>query len=484
MAAGPAGVAVPIKSMSDFNNYFGQIISGGLTGRYTLNASVDSTLLYDSLDLFFREGGSAAWVSRIQPTSTGVTATSTTTGGLFLLTASGKGTWANSSNSNATGLILTITGSTVLATTVYSTSLAYNGVVLATAAGLGTNADVVNWVNSLPAYQSMCVASTQSGSTVLPVSGASVSVYMVGGTDVAVADGDSTAALAVFTDVLGAGQVSYPGNTNSTPQTNLVNHALAFNRVALLDALNTATAATIVTAAGTLQSAVTDPSYGAVFAPWLQLPGIVNSNPAVPTNTVFNRTVPPVGLAAALMARSDAFNDCNVPAAGTTSGLSNYSTNVSQTYITSDRALLNTAGVNVIRLVPNVNVIALYGYRSLSFSTSFVALNNVRFRMQATRDLDLIGESYVFDEIDGKGQLFSFFNGSIAGQLNAYWSRGSLYGLTADEAFFVNTGDSVNTPATIAAGQINASVGLKMSPLAEFVTINITKYSVNANLPA
>src|ERR1017187_1975642 len=219
MAAGPAGVAVPIKSMSDFNNYFGLIISGGLTGRYTLNASVDSTLLYDSLDLFFRESGSAAWVSRIQPTSTGVAATSTTTGGLVLLTASGKGTWANSSSSNATGLILTITGSTVNATTVYATSLAYNGNVLATAAGLGTNADVVNWVNSLPAYQSMCVATTQAGTTVLPVSGSSVSVYMSAGTDVAVADGDSTAALAVFTDVLGAGQVSYPGNTNATPQT-------------------------------------------------------------------------------------------------------------------------------------------------------------------------------------------------------------------------------------------------------------------------
>jgi phage tail sheath protein FI len=104
--------------------------------------------------------------------------------------------------------------------------------------------------------------------------------------------------------------------------------------------------------------------------------------------------------------------------------------------------------------------------------------------MQITRDLDSIGESFVFDEIDGKGQLFSFFNGAITGQLNDYWSRGSLYGLSADEAFFVDTGESVNTPSTIANGQIIASVGVKMSPQAEFVTINITKYSVAANLPA
>jgi len=484
MAAGPAGVAVPIKSMNDFNLYFGQLISGNLSGRYTLNANVDSTLLYDSLDLFFREGGSAAWVSRVQPTSSGVAATSTTTGGLFLLTATGKGTWANSSSSNASGLILTITASTVSATTVYATSLAYNGNVLATATSLGTNADIVNWVNSLPTYISMCVASTQSGTTVLPASGSSVSVYMTGGTDVAVADADTPAALAVFTDILGPGQVSYPGNTSTTTAGYLVNHALAFNRVALLDAQNTATAATIVTQANTVQSAATDPSYGAMFAPWLIVPGVVNSNPAIPTSTVFNRTVPPVALAAALMAVNDSTNDANVSAAGTTKGASTFATGVTQTYITSDRALLNGAGVSVIRLVPNVNIIALYGYRSLAFAPSFVALNNVRFRMQIIRDLDAIGENFVFSEIDGKGQLFAAFNGAIAGQMNAYWGRGSLYGFTADDAFFVTTDSSVNTPTTIAAGQINAAVGAKFSPQAEFVTINVSKYLVSANLPA
>jgi hypothetical protein len=484
MAAGPAGIAVPIKSMNDFNTYFGQIVSGGVTGRYILNANVSSTLLYDSLDVFFREGGSAAWVSRVASVSSGVVATSTTTGGLFLLTAAGSGTWANSSNAGANGLILTITGSTVNATTVYATSLAYNGNVLATATSLGTNTDIVNWVNSLPPYISMCVASTQSGTTVLPASGSSVSVYMTGGTDVAVADADTPAAIAVFTDILGPGQISYPGNTSTTTAGYLVNHALAFNRVALLDAQNTATAATIVTQANTVQSAATDPSYAAMFAPWLIVPGIVNSNPAVPTSTVFNRTVPPVALAAALMAKNDASNDCNVSAAGTTNGASTYATGVSQTYITSDRALLNASGVSVIKLVPNINVIALYGYRSLSFAPSFVPLNNVRFRMQIIRDLDVIGESFVFQEIDGKGQLFAAFNGAIAGQMNAYWGRGSLYGLTADEAFFVNTGTSVNTPTTITAGQIIANVGAKFSPQAEFVIINVTKYLVSSNLPA
>ena len=483
MAAGPAGVAVPIKSMSDFTNYFGQIINGGLTGRYTLNANVDSTILYDSLDVFFREGGSAAWVSRIQPASTGVAATSTTTGGLFLLTATGKGTWANSSNANSTGLILTLTGSTVGSVVQQTAVLAYNGVVLATTSGIVTNTDVVNWINSLPAYQSMCVATSQAGTTVLPGSGSSVSVYMTGGTDTAIADTDTAAALTAFTDTYGPGQVSYPGGTTSTTYTNLTNHAQAFNRVAFLDAANTATAATLLTASSTLQTSATDSSYAAFFAPWIIVPGYVNTNPAVLTSTVFNRTVPPCALAAALVSVNDQNNDANVPAAGTTHGASKYAINLTQTYIASDRANLNAAGVNVIRNVPNVNVIALYGFRSASYLPLWSNLANVRFRMQMVRDLDALGEQFIFHEIDGKGQLFAAFNGALAGQLQSYWLRGSLYGLAPENSFNVITDSTVNNSNTIALGQLNASINVRMSPFAEFVTINITKYLANVNIP-
>ena len=482
MAAGPAGVVVPVKSMTDFNTYFGQLINGAVNGRYTLNANVDSTLLYDSLDTFFREGGSAAYISRVQPTSTGLAAT-TTGGGKFILTAMGKGTWANSSSANASGLILTIAGSTVNATTVYNASIAYNGTILASQAGLGTDVDVVNWVNSLPGYISMCTAASQAGTTILPASGSSVSVYFTGGTDVAVADADSVAALAVFTSQWGPGQVSYPGNTDATVYLNLANHALANNRVAFLDGVNTSSAAAIEAAALSFQQGATDPSYAAMFAPWLTVPGIVNSNPNIATSVVFSRTVPPCALAAALVAVSDENNDSNVPAAGATSGESVYATGVTQTYTASDLGALNAAGVDIIKLITNVNKIALYGFQSLSYATAWASLANVRFRMQVMRDLDIIGESFMFNEIDGKGQLFAAFNGAIAGKMNQYYKRGSIYGLTASQAFFVNTGSPINTTTTAAAGQLNAVVGMRMSPYAEFVTINVTKYSVTTSLP-
>ena len=479
MAAGPAGIAVPINSISDFNTYFGQIVNGQVTGRYTLNATVDSTLLYDSIDVFFREGGVNAIVSRVQPTSSGVAATSGTTGGKFNLTAIGKGTWANSAGGSAAGVVLTIT---FVSANNFTASIAYNGIVTASVSGITSDTDVINWINGLPGYKAFVTASSAANPTILPSSG-SVSVYLTGGTDVAVADGDTDAALAVFTDVYGPGQVSYPGNTSGSVYVKLANHAQVNNRVAGLDGSNTGTAATLVTAVSTLQAAAVDPSYASMFAPWVNVPGVVNSNPNTPAGVIFPRTVPPSAFAAANMAANDQIADCNVPAAGVKAGNLTYATNITQTYSSADRATLNAAGVNVIRNVANAGVIAIYGFRSCAVDQNWAFLNNVRFRMQVIHDFDFIAESFVFQEIDNHGHVFAKLNGSLAGQCQAYWTRQSIYGATAGESFSVNTGPQINTPTTIAAGQINAAVNLRMSPFGEFVTVNVTKYLSNAPLP-
>jgi len=482
VAAGPAGIPVPIQSMNDFTKAFGQIVNGSLTGRYSLT-NMDSTLLYDSLDVFFREGGLQAFVTRVQPSSSGAAATSGTTGGKFLLTANGKGTWANSSNSSAAGVILSISGYTAGGSTLYSAQINYNGNLMATVGGLSTDTDVINWINSLPAYQSMVTASAITGTTILPASGSTASVYLTSGADAAVSDADTATTLAYITEKYGPGQVSYPGNTSTTTQIDLVNHALAFNRVAILDGQNTASASTLETQAAAIQAGATDPSYGALFAPWINVPGVVNTNPSSNSGIVFSRVVPPSALVAANIAVNDSGNDANVPAAGIQYGSSRYATGVSQSYNSSDRGNLNSAGVNVVRNVPNVNAIAIYGFRSLALDPNWIYFNNVRFRMQVVRDFDFIAEGFVFQEIDGKGHIFGALAGALGGQCQSYWTRGSLYGINAGSAYVVNTGSNVNTPSTIAAGQINAQVSLKMSPFGEFVTINVVKYAVNAALP-
>ena len=103
--------------------------------------------------------------------------------------------------------------------------------------------------------------------------------------------------------------------------------------------------------------------------------------------------------------------------------------------------------------------------------------------MQLQSEFETSGEAFMFKQIDGRGQLISQFNSALAGVCQGHWIKGSLYGPTPDASFIVNTGTQVNTPATIAAGQLNANVSLKMSPFGEFITINVTKYLANATLP-
>jgi hypothetical protein len=338
----------------------------------------------------------------------------------------------------------------------------------------------------------MTVATTGS-STALPSANTSVTVYLgSGSTSTAGAEASTlptfatngATALAALTTVYGPGQVSAPGVVDGTSYALLANHAQANNRVALLDATSGATAATTVSAIQTLQGAAVDPSYAAIFTPWVVAPGIINTNPSGSTATSFARTVAPSAFAAAKMAANDVSNDANVPAAGVNNGSASYVTGVQTTFSATDRAALNSAGANVIKIVENTGQIALYGYRSCAFDPNWTFLNNVRFRMQITRDFDNIAEAFVFAEIDGRGQIFAKLNGALSGQCQSYWIRNSIYGQTPANAFNVITGPSTNTPTTIAAGQINAQVNLRMSPFGELVTVNVTKYAVNANIPA
>jgi hypothetical protein len=542
--------------MNDFVTYFGRTISGTTSpsGRYSVtsgSATIDSTTLYDALDVFFREGGVNAYVSLNALAGSPTTSTTVATAGSNVLTAQGAGTWPNSASGSSNGLIIKVT---CVATNQYVASVNFNGNNLAVSPTLGGDVDIRNWINSLPKYQSMCTAAVATTAVTLTTTSGSPTATFTGTATVAVgtavtgsvpanttiasigstvsgtttvtlsanATGSSAAttgtpasvvtplavnasvsfyfsatsssdgtgfvatvdsALAFFTEIYGVGQVSAPGITTDAAYLALTNHAANFNRVALLDASPTNAVNTITASVTTLQSAALDPSYSAMFSPWLVVPGIITSNPSASYNQVFNRTVAPSALAAAKMAVVDQYNDCNVPAAGVGIGSSAYAVNLTTNYVANDRATLNTAGVSVIRNVPNAGVIAIYGFRSCASDQNWVYLNNVRFRMQIIRDFDLIAENFLFDEIDGRGQIFARLNGALAGQCQSYWTRRSIYGSDPSLAFQVNTGVQVNTPSSIAAGQINAVVNLRMSPFGEFVSVAVNKYLASAALP-
>lgn len=479
-AGGPAGVAVPVNSIQDFNTYFGTYTNGGVTGRTSTSAT-----LYDSLDVYFREGGVRTYVSRVLSSSAGAAdCVIETDGDTFLtLTAVSGGTWANSDNTSPAGLIVTTNAS---GNGGYSISVTYNGEKIgATSPTLFTASDAVAWISSL-ATPGVLFTASAGVSTVVP--GATTN-YFTGGSDgSSIAESDWTDALDAFNVDLGAGQVSAPGHTTSVGWQKLADHAASFNRVAILDAVDGADVAALTnstTGSASIQTGGANPaadsSYAAIFGPWVKTPGVASTQP----NTiapVFTRLVPPSAYVAANCAANDLTNDANVSAAGIQNGSSPYALDVTTTYSAADRATLNAAGVNLLR---NINgTVATYGFRSLATDSNWVALNNVRFRMQIVNNFNSVGEQFVFAEIDGKGQIFARFAGALSAVCQQYWIRNSLYGATPTQAFGVNVGPQVNTPATIAAGQLNAQVNLRMSPQAEQVSITVTKYLVTAPLPS
>ena len=90
----------------------------------------------------------------------------------------------------------------------------------------------------------------------------------------------------------------------------------------------------------------------------------------------------------------------------------------------------------------------------------------------------------MFRQIDGGRRLFAALETDLNGVCLGYFNLGALYGTSAEEAFNVDTGEQVNTPATIAAQEIHAVIRLRVSPFGEWVAIDVMKVPVQQALAA
>lgn len=287
-----------------------------------------------------------------------------------------------------------------------------------------------------------------------------------------VTDDERGAAIGAFDDDLGPGQVAWPGATTEALHTVLIDHAAARNRFALLDAPDSGTPATLEAAADAQRLATLAPEYGGLFAPWVTVPGVVNAT---------TRTLPPSAIVAGLMAAVDEGGSANVPAAGE-AGRVPYALGLSQTFTDAEHEDLNGSGVNILKDV--YGGVRLYGYRTLADpeEPAWLGIGNQRLRMQITAEADAIGEQFMFAQIDGRGVTIAEFGGSLTGMLNQFFTSGSLYGNDPGEAFRVDVGPAVNTPETIANGELRAVLSLRMSPFAEMVTIEIVKVPITESV--
>jgi phage tail sheath protein FI len=437
---------VLVRSFSEYTNKF-----GGRTG-YTTS--------YDSMETFFRDGGSRVYFQRVfgpAPTKGFLVIQDTAVAPVLRVEAKNAGAWS-------TALRVAVT---VPSAGLFQITLSNADGVLETSPEFTAKQDAIDWSN-LSDYVNVISAGP---STLDP--GPLAATPLSAGTDDAAAATDPqwVTALAKLSIELGAGQVSAPGRTSSAIQKALLQHAYDMNRVAILDSAYAATPskATLLAQADGLRD---DPNarYGALFAPWAQVPGIVSGT---------LRLVPYSAVQAALMARMP---NANVPAAGK-NGESRYAIGVVGAFNDPDREELNEGGVDIAREM--FGGVRTYGYRTLADPAKlrgWIGLNNVRLVMEIKAKSYAIAEDFTFHQIDGEGIVFEKFAGQLTGMLVPYYESGALYGTAADEAFFVDVGNAVNTPETVANGEIRAVIYIKTSPFAELVAIDIVKQQITEAL--
>ena len=442
---GPVDTATLLTGFADFETYYGDKVS--------------YSHLSDTVKTFFEEGGSKCYVSRVVgPTPTkgtrvlvdravgGAAATTLT------LNAINEGAWSSdlSVTVDAAGTTITISYQGELVE-----SFTGSTVALLTSALAGSN-----WVTAINAGN--------TGATPLPLAG---TFALSAGTDdrANIVTSNYTDALDAFTKELGDGCVAIPG-VGSTVYSTLNSHASANRRIALLDAAETASTGTLISAADALNT-----EHAGLFAPWVQ----INTDSGL-------SYIPPVGYIAAVRNRAHEQEGPYRAAAGLIA-TARFVTGLKYDYSKSTGDSLDAGKVNAIRFINNT--VRNYGWRSLSDDTDNYALLTGRDLLnRLVTESEKRLEQFVFQTVDGRGQLLSSINGTIVGIVEPYRQKGGLFekfdveGNIIDPGYLVETGPNVNTLNNLANNEVRARLSVRLSPSAALITVTIVKVGLLAGL--
>lgn len=464
---GASGVNVPYTSLSQVAAAL-CMPNGGLTDN---SRNSNNATLFDSADAFFREGGATLYVSRVlgpNPTFGSLALQDSTGGTAATLTATYLGQASSGINT-----VVTNAGASY---TVQIQDSSGNVLSLSPAlANTTVKTDLINW-----AATTNLVTAT-SGNTQLPKT--IVATPLSAGSDnrgSATIASWTSALNSGFQSGLGPGQVMAPGQSNTTLAgiwAVLASHAQTNNRVAILDGTDGNSATQAITEVTTAAVSSSLQGFCGLWVGNLVIPGVTSGT---------TRIIPPSPVVAALCARVDNAGNPNIAAAGTNFPLQ-YASNVNTVYtnpLTGDIATLNTSGINVFS--NQLNIFQNYGFVSLlavpANDSIYWQFNHARTRMAIVNQAQVVAQPFVFSQVDGQGQTISAFSGALSGMLAGFFAAGALYGASTTDAFAVNAGAQVNNTASLAAGNLNALIAVRMSPYAQLVTIVINAVPITQTL--
>jgi len=453
---GPEGNAFLVQSLANFEDIYGGYTSSGY--------------VHQTLQAFFEEGGSRAYVSRAIGTGAALASAALPNSAspavtVLTLKASGEGTWPHSGAMKAE-ITHPTAGSSFRIRIILNDEVVYSTPVLT------SKEDAVEEINNSAVASLYVIAEVGAGAGIPAVS---TGINFTGGNNGSVpTDAQMASALDSFIKTLGSGAVCIPGEFGNTIWEALMEHAAENNRTAILGFDRDQTVEQVIASAGGLAEH-DGAETSAWYYPWVKVErnGLTISTPCE-------------GYVAAK--RAKLHNDIGPWSAY--AGIGTNSDFVKGTFvaITNDQAnTLNDGYVNPIRVINGDT--RIYGARSASSDTDnyrFITAKEVVNYVVAQAEIRL--ERLVFSVIDGRGTLFGEVKSVLTGILDPLAQAGALYPLFAengkmiDPGYKVTVNEQLNPVTQLATGTVKARVGLRVSSLGETIEVEISKSNLTASL--
>lgn len=328
---------------------------------------------------------------------------------------------------------------------------------------------LVNLKSKLVELQNL--GSPNAAPTNLPVNTSGVALPFGNEDFIDVAEGLSSGLITLESENFGTGQIATPGFSNINAV--LRSHAERFKRLAILEPSLAASVQEAVEMSNDARSA-----YAALYYPWVQMNDLAGSG--------LKKFYPPSAFAAGACAQVDrTIGIQKAPANIVIPNALDVERNSDGSALITDaaREFLNSKQVNVIAPLQGEGI-KIYGARVLYPAGE----TRVRF-VHEQRILNLIyytakiGFSWaVFATVDGQGRLFRDLRASATTFLRNLWRAGALYGKTEKDAFTVICDETNNPADELEQGRVHIQLGVKLSPTAEQIFINIDNVPLLQNL--
>lgn len=266
-------------------------------------------------------------------------------------------------------------------------------------------------------------------------------------------------ALATLAPIDEVAIVAIPGATSTAAHQSIVTHCeLLGDRVAILDATRGIGSQAVVLEAA--NAAGQNRGFAALYYPWIQI-----VNPATRQAELW----PPSAHLAGVYARTDTQRGVHkAPANTVISG----AVGLERRLTDADQDSLNPNGVSALRVPPNGGAPIVWGARTTTIEDRNWQYVNIRRLFNYLEESIAEGIRWAVFEPNDTG-LWKKLERSIGAFLRQAWRDGALFGLKAEEAYYVRIDEALNPASTRMLGRLYIEIGVQPVYPAEFIVVRI-----------